>query len=415
MVLLLLHILGRISPRLLALHAAVAVSWVLLLLYCQRVFFDDPASYFFDPHGPRAQQLATARQAEVAAHIGAVVDLHNGTLPTGRPVPFINHWPKRVCVGIVSDSQKRKHDEASLSRTLASLKAGLSDDEKDSMHIVVLLSARKAENHFAFGKSWLPRLADQVLVYREHGSGTNVSDGTYHEVEYQVNGGKPPRGQSTAERTRLDQSVVMEACREMQASYMALVEPDVVARREWYVALWTALVQIEAAARRGGVDWAYLRLFHPAEGRWTLARADWVFHSVKWAVIYSLAVVGGFGLHRWGCHKKGAPGGGSKMLLQEALPMLSLGVWIPVFIKLLVLAGGLMAFRRHYLPAAGTVRDMAQDSCCGHGVVFAHARLHEYVGTLRRPPFDFSLPTMLDRLAERRGASRWTIDGSIIL
>ncbi|KAK5651849.1 hypothetical protein OQA88_11618 [Cercophora sp. LCS_1] len=407
--------------RILTIHALLALLWASLLSYALHAFHDDPASFFFNPHSDASLRLSQSRQQDVDERLRTILSSPPRP-PSSHDVPTPAHWPKRLCLGIVSDTKKRKHDEVSLMRTLASLTMDLSPSERQSMHVIVLLSGIPGQEagHFAFGKGYMTSLVDEVLVYQReaedgqdgngNGNGGNLTDTMgplYREVGY------GNRGEGLVERARLDQGVLVEACRGTQATYMALVEPDVVVVRDWYARLVRALSVVEHAARLIGEGWVYLRLFHYPESQWVWKAETWVGLSVKWMVVYMSGVVLGMGLYRWGFHRKGA---GLRSVWGESMPWLSLAVWIPVFVRLFLLMGGLAGVKHHAAPwGAGGVREMMQEGCCGHGVVFPGDMLGEYQELFRQPPFEVPIPTLLDRLAEEKALSKWGMDPSLLV
>ncbi|KAK0724846.1 hypothetical protein B0H67DRAFT_117170 [Lasiosphaeris hirsuta] len=402
----------RVSLRVLALHALLGIAWVSLATYCQAAFFDEPSSFFFNPQSEPGIKLSRTREAEVAAHL-TLLQSDRPTASIPRQTHHLKKWPKRLCLGILSDTKKRHHTEASLTRTLASLVHGLTPDDRESMHIVVLLATKSPTEHFAFSKPWLPQIADEILVYHPNASaGLDPLESPYHAVEFEVNHGTPPRSKSSIERSRLDHSVLLEACRATQASYAAVIEPDFVATRDWHARLTAALPYVDRAARSRGDDWVYIRAFDTPKPTWNLGVNEWMGYTRTLLPLYAVLVVIGVGLYRWGFHRKGAS---PKALWQDSLPWLTLGLWIPVFARLYVMAGGAETMRHHFKPYPSGVKEMMREGCCGHGVVFQQRHLEEFQGIFRSPPYDLPVAAILDKMADDRGLSKWGIDPSIML
>ncbi|KAK0649085.1 hypothetical protein B0T16DRAFT_409388, partial [Cercophora newfieldiana] len=103
------------------------------------------------------------------------------------------------------------------------------------------------------------------------------------------------------------------------------------------------------------------------------------------------------------------------MLWQESIPLLSLVVWVPLFVRLLVLAGGIQTFQHHFWPYVGGVREMVRESCCGHGAVFQQRHVEELMDMFRSLPYDIKPKEILDHLAANRGLWRWVMDPTITL
>jgi len=405
----------RVSPRVLALHAGAAILWALLLVFCSRNLYDDPSSSFYDPLSEASLRATRARQAEVDQYLNKValgVGVDDAESRQRRPQQDLSRWPKRLCLGVVSNPSRRDHGEDSLMCTLSSLRSGLTLDDRESMHVAVLLASESPANHFAFGQPWLSKLADEVLVYRGRGEHSDIPAAIYHEVDWEVNRGSPPRSRTPTEGLRLDYSVLLEACRATQASYVALVEPDFVATGDWYTRLVEALAVANKLERDTGDDWGYIKLFYHLDARYVWRNDDWVVCTLKWVLGYTFGLVAGVGLYRWGYHRKGAS---MKALWQDSLPLLSLALWIPLFARLFFVAGGVDALRHHFQPYVGGVREMVHGGCCGHGVLLHPRHAGEFLQAFKTPPFDSSAATLLDELTGETGLTKWGMDPSIVL
>ena len=406
----------RVSLRFFALHAGAAILWVSLFRFCYSNLFDDPSSYFFDPRSELGLRVAQARMAEVDHQMGKVIlAVENGepdNLQLQKNGP--TRWPKRLCLGIVSDPRKPSQDEDSLMRTIVSLTGNLPANNRESMHITILLAAEPQSNHFAFGKPWLSKLVDEVLVYREEDyyNGTSANVNGYREVDFDVNHGEATQRDFSVKRSRIDQAILMDVCRETHASYVALVEPHFVAIRDWHARLVSALAFVNKAARSTGGDWAYIKLFDHSQSQWRLRNHDWVLKSMSWSLEYVAAVLTGAGLRRWAFHKKRVS---VKVLWQDSLLLLSLVVWVPVFVRLLDLAGGMDSFQHHFWPYVGGVREITREGCCGNGVILQRRHLEEFERIFRSPPYDSQAAEILDQVGREKGLSRWVVDPSIML
>jgi hypothetical protein len=178
------------------------------------------------------------------------------------------------------------------------------------------------------------------------------------------------------------------------------------------VRLVSALTQANKAARDTGGDWAYIKLLYHATPAWSSAGDTWISKSVRWALGYVFTILIGAGLCRWGFHRKRVS---AKTVWQDSLPLLSLVVWVPIFVRLLVLAGGIGTFQLHFWPHLGGLSEMMQGSCFENGVVLQRRHVGELIKMLRSPLFDVTVAGILNRLAVARGLTKWVMDPSIIL
>ncbi|KAK4442609.1 hypothetical protein QBC34DRAFT_225077 [Podospora aff. communis PSN243] len=402
----------RGSFRLFAFHVGAALLCVLLLRFCYRNLFDDPTSYFFDPLSDDGLRVSQTRIAEVDRYFQAVHFDQRSDQDRDQPQkPILRRWPKRLCLGIVNDPTRPGHDELSLARTLASLRSDLTTNDRNSMHMIALLAAESRSDHFAFGKPWLPRLVDEVLVYGKSSEDNTTLPGlhAYTEVD-----GDVPKAHREApnERYGLDHSTILEACRRTQAVYVAVVESGFVATSDWHPRLVSAVTQANKAARTTGGDWAYIKLFYHPTPQWSPPKDSWPTRALEWTSMYIVAVLGGVGLIKWGFYRRKIT---MKDIWQESMPLLTLVVWVPVFVGLIYLAGGAHTLQLHFWPYVGGIRELSREACCEHGMAFQQRYLEEVAVVLGVLPSDLGIANVLDHLAVERGLSRWVMDPAIAL
>ncbi|KAK0611336.1 hypothetical protein B0T14DRAFT_464421 [Immersiella caudata] len=405
----------RTSLRILAFHSGAAILWVLLLRFCYRNLFDDPSSNFFDPLSDDGLRVSRTRISAVNRYLEATLFDTVAEQDSDQPkMPILRRWPKRLCLGIVSDPTRHGHDEDSLTRTLSSLRSGLTSNDRESMHMVILLATESRTDHFAFGKPWLPRLVDEVLVYGRSNEDNTTIPGlqTYTEVDTDSNLIAPAQREASQERYRLGHSVLFEACRRTQASYLALVEPGFVATHDWHSRLASAFTQANKAARTTGGDWAYIKLFYHPTPTWSAPNDSWTTRMVKWTLIYITAVLIGTGLSKWGFYRRKVT---ARSLWQESMPLLTLVVWVPPFVGLFYMAGGAHAFQLHFWPYVGGIRELSQEVCCEHGMAFQQRHFEDVTKMFKALPSDLEVADILDQLAATRGLSRWVMDPAIAL
>ncbi|KAK0649086.1 hypothetical protein B0T16DRAFT_389216 [Cercophora newfieldiana] len=216
---------SRASSRILALHAGTAILWVLLLVFCRRNLFDVPSSYFFNPRSGPGLRVSDARKAEINRHLEEISFPDEHSDGEGKEIQRFGprRWPKRLCLGIVSDPKKANHDEISLARTLASLKRELTSNDRESMHVAILLATKSPTDHFAFGTTWLPKLVDEILVYGEVNQENTTIPGIpgrqkYNQVDPGMAHGVPAWGAPSISNARLEQLVILDMCYRTQAS-----------------------------------------------------------------------------------------------------------------------------------------------------------------------------------------------------
>ncbi|PHH90327.1 hypothetical protein CDD83_3963 [Cordyceps sp. RAO-2017] len=383
-------------------NAVFWLAWLCLALWCYLDTYDDPSSIFYDPARAYRPRFSFARTTEVDRF------LHQ----TASAAPQSRAQEPLLCVGIPSVNRST---ESFVQHTVGSLVDTLSPAERELVYIVVLLADSSPQSHFAYGKDWLGRLPDEVLVYTEHGgpaSGGNTTAAAknYHAIPYHVRG--EPRSKERVENMRLDHSVLVEHCRLRGTPYFALIEDDVVASRNWFARLRTALQHVERRATRTGRDWIYLRLFY-SELLMGWNAEEWLSYAEVVFGAYAVLLLVLLELRRR--HWLGGPAGAgpSKGAGQNYACALVLCLWTPATIALFFVAGRVSLHRLSPFPLSG-VREMPNYGCCAQGLVFPRRHLAGLQDLLRNPPFAFAGDQILEDYARDHGLAKWALDPSVL-
>ncbi|KAG4261737.1 hypothetical protein FPRO03_11206 [Fusarium proliferatum] len=243
------------NRRLFIVYASLASLWVFLFQLCRVYTFSDPSSFFYDSGRAYETRYSAIRQQQadelldVAEHF-PVEELAK-LPPFNKATEAISRKSsKRLCVGIPSVTRER---EQFLPRAVASLVQGLSLEQRQSIHIVILLGDDDPTSHPVFGKRWLDRLADQVLLY---GNSSKVDAPKRYRIVASDHSHELPRN----DRVHRDYATLITACQEQQTDFFALVEDDIIAAHNWLGRLSTALDKLERT--EDAKNWLYLRLFY---------------------------------------------------------------------------------------------------------------------------------------------------------
>lgn len=393
--------------------------WLLALLWCRQSSFDDPSSIFYNKEVAYTQRYSKFRSSQTDAFLNdtdriaalQAPDLHDEIL----------------CVGIPSI---QRNSEQSLSRALGSLVDTLTPAERSTIHIAVLLADRQATSHFAYGQSWLTHIADEVLVYEHEGAAAGYPPG-YRSVPYNLREKGEIRGEGRMENMRLDQSVLVETCRQRGAPYFALIEDDIITSSDWYRKLLEGVAHLHQDyedTESGRKDWMFLRLFQSDLSLESNA-GDWVNYAEAVFLVY-LTLILGFLCLRRRRQKRGSSSGYSLLAGKEqatpsnhagnwqslCLPViLTAGLWLPAVMVLMLLGGrsttnGLNPL----LNAHNGIREMPQHGCCGQGLVIPHRHMGDFQSLLRSPPFDLASDQILESHADHRGLLKWALQPSVV-
>lgn len=185
-----------------SLLAAFLVIYLLAIRYCHQAYYRDPTSYFFDPSRAYHRGYSEARIREADAFVEASKDL---TIPQVIPPQA-----PTVCVGIATVARR---GEQYVRRTIGSLLQGLSEEERQSVYLDVLIGHTNPADHPIYNEQWIERLPNKLLKYPE-------DEGALGRIRDWEEGGW------YRNKTIYDYTYLLNDCYETGAQYIAMVEDD---------------------------------------------------------------------------------------------------------------------------------------------------------------------------------------------
>ena len=383
------------------LNAVFWVFWFVVLFFCYFNSYDDPSSIFYNASKAHQPRFSLLRAAEAEHYLRNT---------TQKPAPG-GARNKFLCLGIPSANRTNPF----LPYTLATLTDSLTTKERQSIHIVVLLADASPRSNFAYRKSWLEDIADEILVYNQV---PTVSTDLYRTIPYDLTG--LGRSSDPIENTRLDHSALAAACRRQESKYFALVEDDIVASRDWFPRLKKGLAHVEKQTERNERDWMYLRMFY-SEMYMGWNSEEWFTYSRNIVLVYAV-VIFVIWASRMRCripYTKAKPAAGPPPSSRSAqssrsLVVLVLGVWLPSLIALFFFAGRISVNRLNPMTKVSHgVREMPRYGCCAQGLVFPQRHVRALQGILREAPFDSNGDQVVEGHAASQGLSKWALDPSV--
>ncbi|PNP56415.1 hypothetical protein THARTR1_03493 [Trichoderma harzianum] len=374
-------------------NAAFCFFWILLFIFSSILSYDDPSSLFFNANRAYEQRFSSVRAAEAEEYIR--------NLPA-RVIP-IKPVDKLLCIGIPSINRTT---ESFLSSTIATLSDTLTPEERASIRIVVLLADKSPSQHFAYGQDWLEPLVDEVLLYGEPPQGST----RYRRIPLDLKEGSV-RGDGRVENMRLDHSALVEACREQEYPYFALVEDDIVTTRDWFPRFIKGLTYVEQKTKETTREWIYLRLFY-SEILMGWNNEEWLAYSKIICLVYT-TVLAAFLVGRK--YVRASASSSVSPHAQRYLAALVFGLWLPALIALYFLSGRLFTGRLNPLSLSTLhgAREMPHYGCCAQGLVLPQRHLEEFQALLRDPPYNFPGDMILEDYAEARGLVKWALEPSV--
>lgn len=385
------------NRRLLIVYASLASLWVFLFQICRLYTFSDPSSFFYDSRRAYETRYSDIRQRQadelldIAEHFPeeelAKLPLFNNIANT---IPRDSE--KRICVGIPSVTRERQQF---LPRAVASLVQGLSLEQRQAIHIVVLLADDDPTSHPAFGKRWLDRLVDGILLYG-NSSITDASD------RYRSVASDHSHELSRNDRVHRDYATLMAACREQRAEYFALVEDDIIAADNWLGRLSTALAKLERAD--DAKNWLYLRLFY-SETYMGWNAEEWPTYLVNSISVYCIALA--FYLLVVAIDTRRRSQTFHPKSTIWALPHLTF--WTVSFIFLYFLAGRLAVN-----PYPTGVHEMPNYGCCAQGLVIPRQHLDTLGAALSTASDAVAGDSLIEYFADSHHLKKYAITPSVL-
>lgn len=199
------------------------VLYLLLVLYARSRCFRDPTSAFFDPSRGYLPSYSTLRLKEAEAYIAMTNNA------TGRTRQKASAQPE-ICLGIASIAREGARY---FKGAVGSVLEGLTEQERAGIHLILFIAHTDPWQHPAYAEPWLHELPDRVLLYDEK------------DVDH-IRSLETEEAKAFArEKALFDYTYLLKACQAVNASYVVMLEDDVVALDGWYHRTRDALAAAE--------------------------------------------------------------------------------------------------------------------------------------------------------------------------
>ncbi|KAK3615876.1 hypothetical protein LTR56_026333, partial [Elasticomyces elasticus] len=342
---------------------ALTGIYLVAFAYVRKIAALDPGSYFFDPIKAYQLQYTTVREEQAENYINTA-----STAP-----PFRRNTDGadlQMCVGVPSIA---RGNTRYLRSCIGSLLEGLSQNERDGMHLAVFIPHTDPTLHPALHEPWLANSADDVLLY-------NLTQSELDHVKALEEGKKYL---IFKEKGLFDYIYLLKACYATGAPNIVMLEDDVLAMDGWYHRTLRGLEQAAAVARRKSStkDFLYLRLFY-TEKFFGWNSEDWYIHT-----FWSLLTIGLCGLSLV-LIRIGFPS--TQRSLTNPVVMAVCTIPVPLAIILFFAAGKLTA-----LPFSTGVNVMNNYGCCSQAMVYPRPKALELMNWYQKNKVGF-----VDQLTE---------------
>ncbi|GKZ37250.1 hypothetical protein AbraIFM66950_008707 [Aspergillus brasiliensis] len=337
--------LRHVRPSISSPHSTILLFCILGLLYILSVSYyrsashRDPTSFFFDPSRAYEKRYSAHRIEEAKSFLSRAGDF-------SPPAKLSGNTQATICVGIVTVRRRR---EQYVGLTVASLLEGLTESERNTIFLDLLIAHTDPSIHPSFAEKWVETLPDRVLLYPKD------DNPDYEQLREWEDGGW------YRNKTIYDFTHLMKDCYDTGAEYVAMIEDDTLAAKGWLPSTLHALDMIQQRTR-AGQDWVYLRLFYVDD------LLGW--SSEEWPKYLALS------LFVWTASTGVVVFTKRKFFAStpaSAIWMISL-LFIPAFIGLHFMAG-----RQTMWPIRPGVHEMNKYGCCSQGLVFPRSIIPQFL------------------------------------
>ncbi|OQE73310.1 hypothetical protein PENNAL_c0089G00238 [Penicillium nalgiovense] len=331
-----------------------SLLYLLSLGYYHFASYRDPTSYFFNPLRAYERRYTSTRITEAEEFLRDAVPIDQPTRPeNGVPT---------ICVGIAT---VRRRGEQYVGLTVASLLAGLTETERESIFLNLLIANTEPSQHPIYSEKWAETLPDRVLTYRQ-------DDPDFERIKKWEDDGW------YRNKTIYDYTHLMQDCYDTGAQYVAMIEDDTLAVKGWLPSALQALDIVKQ--RTNSEEW-------PRYLAWSFA---------IWALLTGMMVVA------------------KRVFKHELKTLPASAIWttscvfIPAAIALHFMAG-----KQTMWPISPGVHEMNRYGCCSQGLVFPRSIIPDF---LERTDLttDWLVDMMVEKIADHEGWTRWAVVPSLL-
>ena len=350
--------------------------WFLSFLYLRLASSRDPTSYFFDEVNGYERRYSLQREREAYSFIRSANDTLNG--------PIKSRGEPSMCVGVATISRPSGHQY--VRGTIGSLLEGLSAEDRQTIYLMPFIAHTEPAQHPIYKEPWLTALSDRVLEY----------DATSEEL---VRLQQFEEGHHWRNKSMYDYGYLLEKCHETGATWVAMIEDDVLARDGWYMRSRQALQNL---ARPSASDrWVYLRMFY-TEGLLGWNSEEWPryfgWSLVTTLILFAILVAARVRYPRL------------QRQVSNINVAISCAVVLPSFIILYFMAG-----RVTVQPFSKGVHRMDRFGCCSQGFIFPRAIVPQLVErTKKAMNEDYYIDMLLERWADAEALKRYVLIPSLL-
>jgi hypothetical protein len=352
--------------------ACFSIFYLFLIQYCRHANYRDPTSSFFDPASAYKPIYSAHRIREADAYVESAELL---------PRPRTSGEPLTMCIGVATVARS---GEQYVQRTIGSLLEGLTDEERSSLYLTILIGHTAPSKHPISREKWIEHLPNRVLQYN------NTDVARIREWE---------DGGWYRNKTIFDYTYLLNNCYATGARYVAMIEDDTIAVKGWYPRAIDAVRDIEKKMekkreRQEGVVWVFLRLFY-VEDLFGWNSENWVTYLL-WSFATWATITGCLLVTRMRSRSRSM-----QAFLSNPCILAISGVCVPALIALFFMSG-----RNSIRPLSPGIHEMNKFGCCSQGYVFPRDIIPPLLDKTNLET-DWLVDMMIEDIANEQGWVRW--------
>lgn len=364
------HVLHTHPRR--AAFAAFLLCYLVTCLYFRHVSARDPTSLFFDPRHGFDHIYSKSRLAEAEQYI------INATMQT--KVRGNSTDTPDMAIGIAT---VQRRGQRYFRAAMGSLLHGLSDDQRDRFHLMVLIANTDPTTHKAYNETWLHTSTDKILTYTD-ASPTIRAKAEHLELT------------DTELRTKqlFDYVYLLKTLYATGAPTIVTFEDDIIAAEGWYPRTLQAMRSLPNTPST-----LYLRLFYNSSFLgWN--REFWPYYlasSLCIAFVTTLAL-----------RLLATRTSTGARLINIRTTIAILLVCTPSLIALWFAAGRLTV----HAPQRGIVR-MDKYGCCSQALAFPRAQVPGLLAFYEERAIGY-VDVLAEEYADRQRLERWAVNPAVV-
>lgn len=357
------------------------VSYLIAALYCSHAYARDPTSVFFKQAKGYQRHYSQQREQEARAFISAL----NASSTVSAFNTTQELLPDALLCIAVSTTARAHHQYVQY--TIGSLLEGLSDNQRRSIDLRVLIAHTEPDLHPILREPWLSATVNRIVQY-------NVPELDMERLRsLEIN-------RKVWEKSTYDYEYILNDCLASGASWIMTVEDDVLAASGWFERAISAVNAIDKHTSNDR-DWLYLRMFYTEKFLgWN--REDWISY-LGWSVLcfVSLFIVLIAGRV---CSRR------LRQFLMVSTILIICGICLPLTI-LLYFAAGKISMQ----PLPPGLQRMERSACCGQGFIYPRKIIPRVMQRIRSARnVGGTLDGTLERWADKEHLARYVLVPSLL-